>query len=60
MPAVVDGAKGRAKLFDTLNRTGAHFISLGSASSGSDRDSGGEEESKQQEIEGGLLQGVSS
>ena len=33
MPAVVESSKGRAKLFNTLNRSGAHFISIGSGSS---------------------------
>lgn len=33
MPTVVEGVKGRAKLFDTLQRTGAHFIAVGSGSS---------------------------
>lgn len=38
MPAVVEGSKGRAKLFNTLDRTGAHFIALGSSSSESDEE----------------------
>lgn len=38
MPAVVEGSKGRAKLFNTLDRTGAHFIALGSSSSESECD----------------------
>lgn len=36
MPAVVEGPKGRANLFNTLDRTGAHFIALGGSSSSSE------------------------
>lgn len=58
MPAVVKGRRARAKLFDTLNQTGSHFIAVGSgsgsesesdrrSSSGSDRNLPTEEESGQ-------------
>lgn len=35
MPSVVEESKGRAKLFDTLDRTGTHFIAVGSESGSS-------------------------
>jgi len=44
MPAVVEGSKGRAKLFQTLDRAGAHFIEVGSGSSSSSGDTSSDEE----------------
>lgn len=39
MPALLDGAKSREKIFDTLNQTGSHFIAVeGSGSSSSETD----------------------
>lgn len=35
MPSVVEESKGRAKLFDTLDRAGTHFIAVGSESGSS-------------------------
>ncbi len=43
MPVAVEGSKGRAKLFQTLDRAGAHFIQVGSGDSSSTSSDGDEE-----------------
>lgn len=57
MPAAVESSKGRAKLFNTLDRSGAHFISVGSGSSsdseGNDSEDGGEQGSEIRATQGG-------
>lgn len=47
MPAVVESSKGRAKLFNTLDRSGAHFISVGSGSSSDSEGDDSEEDGGQ-------------
>lgn len=56
MPTVVESSKGRAKLFNTLDRSGAHFISIGSGSSsdseGNDSEDDGEQGSETRATQG--------
>lgn len=51
MPAVIEGSKSsnRAKLFRTLDRSGAHFIGVGSGSSSSSLSNGDESSSEDEE-----------
>lgn len=55
MPAVVDSSKGRAKLFNTLNRSQAHFISVGSGSSSDEEDGLARQASEAQATQGAAI-----